>query len=140
MPISTAVTVLYLLVLAAVMPPAGPTDQYRITMVRDTQSEMVNLDRTPTGFDFSDADGVVMARALTVSALVYNGSSPDGDEKVDLKSYCPTLEVPFPAGKTSASYPTTDGGTLTVTRQGKALVIELSSIPDLALTIEPRGE
>lgn len=139
MPISTAVTALYLLVLAAVM-PAGPADQYRITLIRDTQSELVNVDRTATGFDFSDADGVVMVRALMVSPLVYNGSSREGDEKIDLRSYCPTLEAPFPADKTSASFPTTDGATITVTRRGKALVIELSSTPDLAITIEPRGE
>lgn len=139
MPIATAVTMLYLLVLTAVMPADG-LDQYRLTLLRDTQSAIVNVDRTPTGFDFSDADGVVMARALTVSPLVFNGSSPDGEEKVDLKSYVPTLVAPLAANQSTATYPTADGGTVTVTRKGKVIVVELSAMPGLAATIEPRGQ
>lgn len=130
---------LFLLVLTAVMPP-GTQDQYRLTLLRGTESAMVNVDRTPTGFDFSDANGVVMARALTVSPLVFNGSSPDGEEKIDLKAYVPTLVAPFAADQTTATYPTSDGGTLKLTRKDKVIVLELSSMGDLAVTIEPRGE
>lgn len=139
MTITTAVTMLYLLVLTAVMPADG-LDQYRLTLLRGTESALVNVDRTPTGFDFSDASGVVMARALTVSPLVFDGTSPDGEEKIDLKSYVPTLVTPMAADQTSASYPTADGGTLTLTRKGKAIVVELSGMEGLALTIEPRGQ
>jgi hypothetical protein len=139
MSIVQAVSMLYLLILTAVMPP-GTEDQYRLTLVRGTFTEQVNVDRTATGFDFSDGSGVVFARALSVSPLVYDATFEDSPtERVDLKRYIPTLAAPFAADQTTAVYPTTDGGTLTLTRKGKVIELRLSSEGDLAVTIEPRG-
>ena len=140
MPITTAVTIFYLLVLTACM-PSDRLDQYRITVQQGTESTQINVDRTPTGFDFSDGSGVLVARALAQGPLAYQVSLPEGGgEDIALTKYVPTLDAPMPSNRTSAQYKTSDGGWLKLTRKDKVIVVELTSVPEYVLTIEPRGE
>jgi hypothetical protein len=137
MPLHEILTTLFILILTSVMPP-GPQTQYRITLERGMETGVVLVERTPTGLDFTDQGGLLIARALTQSPLVYQVSSQEGEERVDLKGYLPTLTAPLPADQASLSLTATDGDRVDITRQGQAIVVKFSALPDFVATIEPR--
>lgn len=138
MPLHEILTTLFILVLTSVMPP-GPGDQYRITLTRGMETGVVLVQRTPTGLEFSDEGGLLIARALSQSEpLVYQVSSQEGEERIDLKGYLPTLTAPLPADQSTLSLTATDGDKVDVTRQGQAIVIKFTALPDFVATIEPR--
>ncbi len=137
MPLHEILTTLFILILTSVMPP-GPQTQYRITLERGMETGVVLVERTPAGLDFTDQGGLLIARALTQSPLVYQVSSQEGEERVDLKGYLPTLTAPLPADQASLSLTATDGDRVDITRQGQAIVVKFSALPDFVATIEPR--
>ncbi len=137
MPLHEILSTLFILILTSVMPP-GPGDQYRITLTRGMETGVVLVQRTPTGFEFSDEGGLLIARALTQSPLVYQVSSQDGEERIDLKGYLPTLTAPLPADQSSLNLTATDGDKVDITRQGQAIVIKFTALPDFVASIEPR--
>ncbi|MCE7870390.1 hypothetical protein DYH09_08445 [bacterium CPR1] len=138
MPLHEILSTLFILILTSVL-PAGPGDQYRITLTQGMETGVVLVQRTPTGLELSDEGGLLIARALSqTSPLVYQVSSQEGEERIDLKGYLPTLTAPLPADQSSLSLLATDGGKVDVTRQGQAIVLRFSALPDFVARIEPR--